>query len=360
MPLTRFGIITCIGIFISLFSILIFYSVVVDKKIYGINEKANNTINNFIEKVTNIKKIESILLLSIFIFFSIFGILNLKIDNYITDEINKNSKLYEEIKFFDDNFGGIKPITFNISRDSSLSNEKIVELEKFLKKNEVVIDFSSASILSPSDASSTIKSRIKDIGSRNTNLLIEKTSQYCEDLDLNISYSGVGFLFDNLSNKMTKEVLIGLVLAIILVGLLFVIINNYKIKFFIIALVPNIIPIISTIGIFSVFSFYFCLSNAFIFAIVFGLIVDDSIHIISSYRSCIKRNLSIDKSVNYVTQITSRAVIKTTIVIIFTLIPLLFSEFKSVSQLASISIVAAIVAVIFDLIFLPKMLRFFS
>ena len=85
-----------------------------------------------------------------------------------------------------------------------------------------------------------------------------------------------------------------------------------------------------------------------------------TIHIISSYRSCIKRNLSIDKSVNYVTQITSRAVIKTTIVIIFTLIPLLFSEFKSVSQLASISIVAAIVAVIFDLIFLPKMLRFFS
>ena len=61
--------------------------------------------------------------------------------------------------------------------------------------------------------------------------MIEKTSQYCEDLDLNISYSGVGFLFDNLSNKMTKEVLIGLVLAIILVGLLFVIINNYKIKF---------------------------------------------------------------------------------------------------------------------------------
>ena len=193
MPLTRFGIITCIGIFISLFSILIFYSVVVDKKIYGINEKANKIINNFIEKVTNIKKIESIFLLSIFIFFSIFGILNLRIDNYITDEINKNSKLYEEIKFFDDNFGGIKPITFNISRDSSSSKEKIVELEKFLKKNEVVIDFSSGSISSSSNVSSTIKSRIKDIGSRNTNLLIEKISQYCEDLDLNISYSGVDF-----------------------------------------------------------------------------------------------------------------------------------------------------------------------
>ena len=202
------------------------------------------------------KKLSHFFIINFYFLFNFWNI-NLRIDNYITDEINKNSKLYEEIKFFDDNFGGIKPITSNVSRDSSSSKEKIVELEKFLKKNEVVIDFSSASILSPSNASSTIKSRIQDIGSRNTNLLIEKISQYCEDLDLNISYSGVGFLFDNLSNKMTKEVLIGLVLAIILVGLLFVIINNYKIKFFIIALVPNIIPIISTIGILVFFHFIF-------------------------------------------------------------------------------------------------------
>ena len=360
IPLTRFGIITCFGIFISLFSILIFYSVVVDKKIYGVNEKANKAINNFIKNITNINKAKSIFLFIFFLFLSILGALNLKIDNYIIDEINKNSKIYEEIKFFDNNFGGIKPITFNIAKDSLFSKEKIVALERFLKEKQVVIDFKSTSFFNSSDENIIIKSRTKDIGSSNTNLLISEISQYCENLDLNISFSGVGFLFDSLSNKITKEVLTGLLIAILLVGLLFVIINNYQIKYFVIALVPNLVPIISTVGIFSFFSFYFCLSNAFIFAIVFGLIVDDSIHIISSFRSCLKRNLSIDKSVNYVTQITSRAVIKTTIVIIFTLIPLLFSEFKSVSQLASISIVAAIVAVIFDLIFLPKMLRFFS
>jgi len=102
--------------------------------------------------------------------------------------------------------------------------------------------------------------------------------------------------------------------------------------------------------------FYFSLSNAFIFAIIFGLIVDDSIHIISSYKFNIKRGLNhqlaIEKSLNF----TGRAVIKTTIVIIITLIPLLFSEFNSISQLGFLTIISAIIAIIFDLIYLPKLI----
>ena len=50
-------------------------------------------------------------------------------------------------------------------------------------------------------------------------------------------------------------------------------------------------------------------------------------------------------------------VIKTTIVIIVSLLPLLFSEFKSISQLAYITIISAIVAIVFDLIYLPKLLK---
>ena len=48
---------------------------------------------------------------------------------------------------------------------------------------------------------------------------------------------------------------------------------------------------------------------------------------------------------------------KTTLVIIFCLFPLVFSEFKSVSQLGSITIICAIIAVVFDLIYLPKMIN---
>ena len=104
------------------------------------------------------------------------------------------------------------------------------------------------------------------------------------------------------------------------------------------------------------FNFYFSLSNAFIFTIVFGLIVDDSIHIISAYLRRLKKGE--DEIMNNVVRTTGKAIIKTTLVIIFCLLPLVFSEFKSVSQLGVITIICAIIALLFDLIYLPRMISY--
>ena len=57
--------------------------------------------------------------------------------------------------------------------------------------------------------------------------------------------------------------------------------------------------------------------------------------------------------------ITARAVVKTTIIVIVSLLPLMLSDFKSVSQLSIITIVSAIIAIIFDLIYLPNLIRRF-
>ena len=112
----------------------------------------------------------------------------------------------------------------------------------------------------------------------------------------------------------------------------------------------------SCLGIFALFGFYLSLSNAFIFAIVFGLIVDDSVHIISAYSISRRRNKSIQESIQHCQKNTFHAVIKTTLVIIVSLFPLLFSQFTSISQLAYITITAAIIALIFDILLLPILL----
>ena len=92
--------------------------------------------------------------------------------------------------------------------------------------------------------------------------------------------------------------------------------------------------------------------------IVFGLIVDDSIHIISEAYINRKEKKTINESLEYCRKYTFKAVCKTTIVIIVSLTPLLFSEFKSISQLKLfITIISATIAVIFDLLFLPSILK---
>ena len=151
--------------------------------------------------------------------------------------------------------------------------------------------------------------------------------------------------------------LIGLVFAIFLIGFIFVSINNFNYRYLPVSLAPNLIPLLSCLGIFSLFGFYLSLSNAFILAIVFGLIVDDSVHIISAYSLSRKAKKSVEESLRHCREKTYRAVFKTTIVIILSLLPLLFSEFKSISQLASITIISALIALVFDILFLPFILK---
>jgi len=354
IPLFRFGVITTITIFISLFVIVILYSLIID---FNINKsiKNNHFLDDLIVSIVNLKKSYSYVLLVSFLFLSFLAFNNFKVDNFITDEINKNSDLYTDINFFDREFGGIKPVTF-IVKNESPSRSSLDSLKEIILNHNFVVDFSLNDFSKPDNNEYLIKARMKDIGSSQSEIIFDDILLKSKDLSLDLEIAGVGFLFDKISNKMTFEIILGLVLAIIIIGLVFVLLNNFNWYYFPISLIPNILPLLTTIGLLSIFGFYFSLSNAFILAIVFGLIVDDSIHIINAYSMSRNRGLSIQESISHCQTYTYKAVIKTSVVIIFTLFPLLFSEFKSISQLSIITIIAAVIALIFDIIYLPKML----
>ena len=56
-----------------------------------------------------------------FILCGLYNLLNISIDNYLTDKVNSKSQMHKQVSFFDKNFGGIKSIYFkvnNISNDS--------------------------------------------------------------------------------------------------------------------------------------------------------------------------------------------------------------------------------------------------
>ena len=358
VPLFRFGVITTITIFISLIVIVVLYSLIIEFNINK-NIKNNNFLDDLIKSFIHVKESHFYLILASFLLLSSLAVTNFRVDNFLTDEINKKSNLYKDISFFDNEFGGIKPVTFIINNNPSRDN--VESLESIILSHNLVIDFSSdffsKKIIQDSlHTQHTIKARMQDIGSSKSKIIFDDILMKSKALKLDLEIAGVGFLFDKVSNKMTFEIIFGLILAIMIIGVVFVLLNNFNWYYFPISLIPNILPLLTTIGLLSIFGFYFSLSNAFILAIVFGLIVDDSIHIINAYSLSRNRGLSIAESITHCQDYTYKAVIKTSIVIIFTLFPLLFSEFKSISQLSIITILAAIIALIFDIIYLPKML----
>ena len=374
LPITRFGFITTLGIIVSLFIILVSYSICVDLNFHLIkgNQFFNKMINNFISFIVNYKNKFSFYFLLISLFaLSIYGMSNFRIDNYLTDEVNTNSRLYKEMSFFNDNFGGIKPVTFKIPIEKNVNIKSLLNFEKFLQSNDFSLDFSLTSLVeNPEFVNKSmlkkitkdnykIQTRMNDLGSKYSFAVFEKIKLKAKELALDLKVGGAGYLFDQVSNQLTREILYGLLIAILTIGVLFVLINGFNLNYFFVALIPNVFPILVAIGILCLTNFYFSLSNAFIFAIVFGLIVDDSIHILSSYRFNISRGMDKELAISNSMNITARAVIKTTIVVIVSLLPLLLSEFKSVSQLSIITIVSAVIAIVFDLLYLPKLIKKF-
>ena len=359
LPLFRFGIITTITIFISLFIIVILYSLIVDLKIIS-NIKNAKFLDNLIHYISKIRRVYLYVCIVSFLILSSLTIINFRVDNFITDEINPKSNLYKEIIFFDNHFGGIKPITFIIN-NNNVSPTKLDSISEIIKSHDITIDFNSSDLPQSFSSDSedehfTVKARMKDIGSNKSQVIFDDIRSKADNMGLSLEISGVGFLFDKISNTMTEEVILGLILAVFIIGIVFVALNGFNWYYLPISLIPNILPLFTTIGILTIFGFYFSLSNSFILAIVFGLIVDDSIHIINGYSISRKRGLSIAESIDYCQSFTYKAVIKTSIVIIFTLFPLLFSEFKSISQLSVITMIAAVIALVFDIVYLPKLL----
>ena len=374
LPISRLGMITTIGISISLFVILVTYSICIELNLHVIKgknlqtNKIDNLISKFI-KFQNSKK--SIPLIFIMSFLCLFGINYFEINNHIYDEFNKSSDLYKEMQFFDKNFGGYKEVYFNIEINDNLKLDSIIKLENEIKSMGFTLDYSLFGSFKDlksinenyfqeiEEKQISMKTRMPDIGSKESLILYNKINQKANDLNIKIQLKGNGYLFDKLSDKITLEILFGLMIAILTICLLFLIISNFNFKYLLIILIPNTFPIFVCIGLMSLGTFYFSLSNAFIFAIIFGLIVDDSIHIITSYRFNILRGVNKKEAIDKSLRVTGKAVIKTTLIIIVTLIPLLFSEFNSISQLGLLTIVSAIIAIVFDLIYLPKLIRYF-
>jgi predicted RND superfamily exporter protein len=372
LPILRFGIATTIGVLVSLFIVLIFYAICVDKieKIGSLNSKRDEKLNDFLYKIIHLKYNWKLTVLLINMTgLAAFGVYNYEVNNYATDELNKKSVVYKEMQFFNDDFGGYKPVVFNLENNEDIDIEKIIQLEKYIISQGFFLDFSIDGMFQNPDKISKnlyhkltkdgyrIRSRMQDIGANKSLIKVNRIKDKAKELNLNLKVGGRGYLFDQVSNILTYEIIYGLFIAILIIGLLFFILNDFNFRYFFIALIPNIFPILVCIGIMSFTGFYLSLSNAFIFAIIFGLIVDDSIHILSSFRFNIKRGLSKSEAINESLSTTARAVVKTTIIVIVSLLPLLISDFKSVYQLSLLTIISAILALIFDLIYLPMIIR---
>ncbi|MFC2125811.1 RND family transporter [Bacteroidota bacterium] len=347
---------------------------------------------------------------------SITGLYRIHSVSYMVDDIPEDSKIKQDLVFFEENFSGIMPLEVVVntgSKRGALRRDNLVkidQLENFLAEQENVsrpvsilsfikaarqafynnnpdyYDLPSKSdqgfilryLRNQTDASGLlgafvdttgqvmrISLKIADIGSNKMDDLIEniikpKIAEIFNESKIVAFPTGTTLLFVKGNKFLIENLRLSLILAfIIIAGIMSLLFGKFRI--IIISLIPNIIPLMITAGIMGFAGIPFKPSTAITFSISFGISVDYSIHFLAKYRQELFANnffvpLAVSKSIREI----GASMVYTSIVLFAGFVIFIGSDFGGTIALGKLTSITLLIAMFTNMIVLPAMLLAFD
>lgn len=131
-----------------------------------------------------------------------------------------------------------------------------------------------------------------------------------------------------------------------------------SLKYGILSIIPSVVPIVLAAGVASTTGVFLDQSAVVVFAMTMGLAVDDAIHVMSRYLMGKNTGLSTNESIKRAMNESGRAVLFTSMVLIFGFSVLIFGSFTTVINVGLFGSIIMSLALIGDLIFLPAILHY--
>lgn len=348
---------------------------------------------------------------------SLYGVSKLYSVAYMVDDIPEESKLKQDLYFFENNFSGVMPLEIIIDFGkprSSLNARNLRKVERleigldsidFVSQPISIVSFAKAirqayyngdsnrySLPSPSDRNAIlnylsnqkdedgllnsfvdttgqvlrVSLKIWDLGSVKMDSLITQVVEpridevFGDDEDVHTSVTGSTLLFVKGNKFLIENLQMSLLLAFGIIAIIMAILFA-NLRMIIISMVPNLIPLILTAGIMGYFGIPLKPSTALIFSIAFGISVDDSIHFLAKYRQELFANkffvpIAISKSIKE----TGSSMLYTSIVLFFGFVIFVFSDFGGTVALGLLTSLTLLFAMTTNLTVLPALLMVFD
>lgn len=175
---------------------------------------------------------------------------------------------------------------------------------------------------------------------------------------LEYEFTGTGHLLDRNMSKLSENLTLGLLLAVSIVSLLMGFLYR-SVRIVLIALIPNVLPLILLAAILGYLGIQLKVSTAIIFTISFGIAVDDTIHFMSKLKLEIGKGKPFFYALKRTYMSTGRAIILTTLILCSGFLLLLFSDFLGTFYVGLLISCTLFFALLADLIFLPVLLILF-
>ena len=159
---------------------------------------------------------------------------------------------------------------------------------------------------------------------------------------------GSSYLVDNLITSLFWAI----VIIVLLMAALF---SSFRIL--LVALIPNMIPLVFTAGLMGFFHIPIKPSTMLVFGIALGIAVDNTIHFLARYRLELKlTGGDLHKSVDLATREVSVGIIYTSVVLLAGFSLFAFSHFGGIRALGVLTTITLLVAMLTNLLVLPALL----
>jgi hypothetical protein len=168
--------------------------------------------------------------------------------------------------------------------------------------------------------------------------------------------SGPGPMFNHISERNVRSLLIGSLLALVLISMILVLALR-SVRIGLMSMLPNVLPVALAFGLWGLFIGEIGMSIAPVIGMTLGIVVDDTIHFLSKYlRARREKRLSPADAVRYAFASVGTAMWVTSFVLVAGFLVLTFSGFQLNSWMGLITAITIALALAADFLFLPPLL----
>lgn len=421
--LMEFGIIASLNILmlfvISIVVIPIFYSYLSEPKARHYSHFEKNWLGGFIHFIVDVVRDHRNKVywgLGIGTALAFWGISKIYATGNLSEEFKKSDPIYQDIQFLEAKFGGSVPLEIlvdtkrpkgafkqsTLSRIDRLQDSLMQQSElsrplsavegfkyarqayfrgnpsfyqlptsqernfilSWLPQNAEARDGLTATMADSSGRYARISMQVADMGARQSKDLMADVKRYVKEIFPQERYeviiTGAWVVFLKGTKYLIKNLILSLTIAIFIIALFMALIFR-SFRMVVVALVPNLFPLLVTAGIMGFFGVPLKPSTVLVFSVAFGISVDDTIHFLAKLRQELKlSNQNVRRAVFLAIRETGVSMLYTSIVLFFGFSTFLASGFGGIVALGLLVSITLIVAMLSNLLILPTLLLSFE
>lgn len=415
-PIKDFGLNSAIGVMVAYVTVIFFTSallLIINKKHLLSKKNSMERWNFYLLKVNVFtKKNPRAILYSALLFAAIcyWGVSKINTNYEFQASFPKNSVLADDFSFFQTKYSGFRPLEVAViaKGENKITDFKMLQeidkMEAKLKSLKDIREVTSVNLLFkginkahhlnkkeffklPTDekkyelykkdvnkiarkqllkfvnienTKGRISAKVLDIGTDSLIKVYENLNRFIttktDTSIVRFRLTGKGMLLDKNSVYIRNSLMQGLGIGLLLVGIIMVLLFK-DIKLLAISLIPNILPLLFAGALLGFLGIPLEATISIVFAIVFGIAVDDTIHFLGRYKLCRFNGLDKEEAIEKTFKETGRALVITTLLLFFGFMVLIFSIHLPSITIGLLLSATLLTALVLDLLLLPVLIR---